>query len=188
MGLTIHYRLKHSTRTPAVARQLVERLRQRALDLPFQQVGPLVELTGDACDFEKRPRDDPNRWLLIQSRESVERTPYQYDVRPTHLFAFSTVPGNGCEPANFGLCRYPASIEIEDQQTRLHRPRRLRTGLGGWSWRSFCKTQYASNPAYAGVPNFLRCHLLVVRMTTATSPGPNASTPTWPPSCWCIRR
>jgi len=49
MGLTIHYRLKHSTRTPAVARQLVERLRQRALDLPFQQVGPLVELTGDAC-------------------------------------------------------------------------------------------------------------------------------------------
>ena len=164
MGLTLHYRLKHNTRTPAIARQLIERLRQRALDLPFQQVGPLVELTGDACDFEQRPRDDPNRWLLIQARESVERRPYQYDVRPTHLIAFNTVPGEGCEPANFGLCRYPASIEIVDRKVRPQRTRRLRTGLSSWSWRSFCKTQYASNPACGGVANFLRCHLLVVRM------------------------
>ncbi|MGA2501749.1 MAG: hypothetical protein ABSH20_28750 [Tepidisphaeraceae bacterium] len=65
MGLTIHYRLKHNTRTATIVRQMVEQLRQRALDLPFKQVGPLIELTGDACDFQKRPRDDPNRWLQI---------------------------------------------------------------------------------------------------------------------------
>ncbi len=164
MGLTLHYRLKHSTGTSAVARQLVERLRQRALDLPFQQVEPLIELTGDDCDFQKRPRDDPHHWLLIQARESVKHEPYQYDVRPTHLIAFNTDPGDGCEPANFGLCRYPASIQIEDREVRPPRTRRLRTGLSGWSWRSFCKAQYASNPDCGGVANFLRCHLLVVRM------------------------
>ena len=40
----------------------------------------------------------------------------------------------------------------------------MRTGLGDWSWGSFCKTQYASNPAYGGVENFLRCHLAVVKL------------------------
>ena len=43
-------------------------------------------------------------------------------------------------------------------------PRRIRTGLSGWCWSSFCKTQYASNPDCGGVENFLRCHLSVVRL------------------------
>ena len=51
MGLTIHYQLKSDTRSPAQARQLVEKLRQRALDLPFAEVGEVVELKGDACDY-----------------------------------------------------------------------------------------------------------------------------------------
>jgi len=164
MGLTIHYRLKHSARDTTTARQVVQQLRQRALTLPFQQVGPLVELTGGACDFERGSRNDPNRWLLIQTRECVERPPYSYDVRPIHLIGFNTVPSQGSEPANFGLCRSPASIEITDRDVQPNRQRRIRTGLRGWTWRSFCKTQYASNPNYDGVGNFLRCHLLVVRM------------------------
>ena len=40
--------------------------------------------------------------------------------------------------------------------------RKIPTNLPGWSWRSFCKTQYASNPECGGVENSLRCHLLVV--------------------------
>src|SRR5207248_6808050 len=31
-------------------------------------------------------------------------------------------------------------------------------------WRSFCKTQYASNPSTGDVENFLRCHLSVIRL------------------------
>src|SRR5947209_2559416 len=127
MGLTIHYQLRSNARSPIDARQLVDRLRQRALDLPFQQVGPLVGLTGNACDAEQHPQDDPNRWLLIQAREYIVRRQYHYDVRATHLFAFNTVPGDGSEPANFGLCRYPASIEITDRDVWPHRKRRLRT-------------------------------------------------------------
>lgn len=42
--------------------------------------------------------------------------------------------------------------------------RRLRTGLKGWLWGSFCKTQYASNPDCGGVPNFIRCHLGLISL------------------------
>ena len=36
--------------------------------------------------------------------------------------------------------------------------------LKGWSWLSFCKTHYASDPRCGGLPNFLRCHLGVVAL------------------------
>jgi hypothetical protein len=162
MGLTIHYRLRTRDESPQQVRELISRLRQQALDLPFSRVGEVVELTGKDCDYEQRDRDDPNRWLLIQAREYVERPAkelghrYHYDVLPTHVIAFETEPGDGCESANFGLCRYPWTIQADGS--------RIRTGLSGWRWGSFCKTQYASNPERGGVANFLRCHLLVVRM------------------------
>jgi hypothetical protein len=108
--------------------------------------------------------DDPNRWLLIQARKSIIRPPYHHDVFPDHLFAFNTIPGDGSEPANFGLCHFPASIVILDRQVSPLRRQRLQTNLSGWSWGSFCKTQYASNPDCGGVENFLRCHLLVIRI------------------------
>jgi len=155
MGLTIHYSLRSDARTPRAARQVVEQLRARALDLPLAEVGDLVEFRGDDCDFDKVERS-PHRWLLIQASQHVERNGCHYRVDPMHVIAFSTSPGNGCEDANFGLCRFPSVIEIEGL--------RCRTGLKGWTWKSFCKTQYASNPECGGVENFLRCHLSVIGM------------------------
>jgi hypothetical protein len=38
------------------------------------------------------------------------------------------------------------------------------TGKSGWSWGSFCKTQYASDPECGGAPNFLRCHISVITL------------------------
>ena len=141
MGLTIHYSLHADPCPPAGARQFVERLHQRALDLPFIEVGEIVEYEGDECDFERREEDDPDRWLLVQASRVSEAEL----VPPTHLIAFSTWPAEGCEQANFGLAMYPAA-----------KP--------GWDWASFCKIQYASNPNYKGIDNFLRAHLTVVTL------------------------
>jgi hypothetical protein len=168
MGLTIHWTLASSVRSPAKARALVAQLRQKALDLPFQQIDELIELQGEAANYQDRDRDDPHRWLLIQAGQHVEATNAQgqschFHVPPSHLIAFTAEPGEGCESANFGLCRYPATIEVEDRRQPGNVKRR-RTGLSGWSWNSFCKTQYASNPDYGGVENFLRCHLSVIRL------------------------
>ncbi len=162
MGLTIHYQLHSDADTGKEARRLVEELRKRACDLPFAEVGEVVEMKGDASHFDAHDRDYPHRWLLIQAGQYVERDGVHYGVKPKHVIAFSADPGDGCEQANFGLCLYPAVLNIQDPRTG--RPRRLRTGLKGWCWSSFCKTQYASSPAAGGVPNFLHCHLSVIRM------------------------
>ena len=156
MGLTIHYTLKHAG-TEKSARSLIQQLHQSAQDLPFKELQSIVELKGEACEFDRREKDDPLRWLLIQAEGSVKLDQHSsLSVAPKHLIAFSTWPGEGCEEANFGLCQYPAFIEREG--------RRIKTNLAGWSWRSFCKTQYASDPKCGGVENFLRCHLLVVAL------------------------
>jgi hypothetical protein len=166
MGLTIHYQLA-TAGDEAHVRKLVQQLRQAALDLPFQHVGEIVEFRGNQCDWKHRADDDPYRWLLIQAgthialpvspsekRQGVTR---QLDVRPLHIIAFETEPGDGCEQANFGLCRFPSEISCPQSG-------KLRTKLKGWSWHSFCKTHYASDPRCGGLPNFLRCHLGVVAL------------------------
>lgn len=158
MGLTIQYRLRSAVRYQDDVRDVIERLRQRAMDLPFKYVSELLDLSGDACDYERREHDDPHRWLLIQATQPIQRDGYLLHVPPKRLIAFSTSPGEGSEPANFGLCRYPEFVEA-------HSGGRVRTGLSsGWSWQSFCKTQYASNPDVGGIESFLRCHVSVIHL------------------------
>ena len=158
MGLSIHYTLQSAAGTAEQARKLVEKLRKRALDLPFAEVGEVVELTGDACNFETYDGNHPLRWLAVQARQYRERHGTYYPVKPNHAVAFTTYPGEGCEIANLGLATYPDTIEVRDATGCS---RRLSTGLTGWCWTSFCKTQYASRH---GMEHFLRCHLCVIRM------------------------
>jgi len=155
MGLTIHYRLHADAPSAAVARQVVERLHQAAMDLPFVEVGDVVELAGDALRFDKAQNDEV-RWLLVQSTHWIKNETGVAQVRPSRVIAFTAWPGRGCEVANLGLCRYPAKIEVAG--------RAVDTGLDGWHWESFCKTQYASNPSDGGIENFLRCHLTVIKL------------------------
>jgi hypothetical protein len=82
---------------------------------------------------------------------------------PTHIIAFSTRPGAGCEEADFGLCRFPETIEVDDP-LRPGRKQKIPTGFDAWAWGSSCKTQFASNPKHGGIQNFLHCHLTVIRM------------------------
>ncbi|SPE51164.1 conserved hypothetical protein [Verrucomicrobia bacterium] len=166
MGLTIHWRFKASGPRQK-ARELVAGLRQAALDLPFQSVGELVEVSGDACRADRNSPDEPVRalitdgvqWAQFDRRKLADgKTSRSAEVWPEHLIGFITDPGEGCESASFGLCRYPAFVRVSPE-------RRIGTKLGsGWHWSQFCKTQYASNPGLGGVQNFLRCHLTLVAL------------------------
>ena len=140
MGLTIHWELEFQG-TVEEAREKVEMMHDIASVMPFAEVKDIVYLKGDECDYLKVGRDHPHRWLLIQSRKSVEIEPGKRwrDVSATEIIAFATWPREGCEEANFGLCRYE--------------------GFDGWFWHSFCKTQYASE---VSTEHFVKCHLLVV--------------------------
>ena len=124
MGLTIHYTLKTTEQDADKAAMLVHKMRQLALDLPFDEVGPIVDLAGADCDFEARRSelkngDEKNEslfWLLIQAGGGVD-CPWNKSISrrilPSRIIAFDTYPGPGSESANFGLCLYPAEIEWE---------------------------------------------------------------------------
>jgi hypothetical protein len=140
----IHYTLTTPLNKRQDVRHLVETIRQFALDLPFKEVGEIKEFMGKNTDWQKK--DDPDRWLKIQSVGHITEGRDRYMVKPNHIIAFATLPGDGCEPANFGFCQYPT-------------PK-----LQGWRWHSFCKTQYASDPRCGGVENFVRCHLCVIQL------------------------
>lgn len=161
MGLTIHYRLRTPLTAPGDIRDLLDTLRSYARELPFKEVSELIEFKGKDADYQESNRDDPHRWFKIQAGEFVEHDGGHYTVNPTHIIGFSTWPGEGCESANFGFSRFPPSMDVP---TTLGRSRTIRTGLTGWRWRSFCKTQYASDPNCGGLRNFLRCHLCVVKL------------------------
>ena len=64
MGLTIHYQLHSETRSIKKARELIARLRSRALDLPFERVNDLIELNGSQCDHQQYGQEHPHRSQL----------------------------------------------------------------------------------------------------------------------------
>ena len=120
MGLTIHYGLTSKTRSPARAKGLVEKMRQLALDLPFEKVDDEVQHLGpDVC---QRSFDDlrPDQHLFSTVLDGCKHVNIPWHrsqsasmtVQPLEIISFWTNPGPGSESATFGLARYPAEIEV----------------------------------------------------------------------------
>jgi hypothetical protein len=148
MGLTIHYQFSLNNATLTQAREKVTALRNLALQLPFVRVDELVEIAGDACNFDQDNVDDPHALIKVSAGKPIEIAMDEYYWQnPTYIMAFNSIVGEGSENPVFGLAIYSAMKDVND-----------------WSWTGFCKTQYASNPEYGGWENFLKCHLLIVKM------------------------
>ena len=148
MGLTIHYTLRAKRLTIAQVRKKLLQLADYARSLDFS-VSELIELPRDGepfCDGEQAVKLAGDEWVFVP---------------PQRGGAICVDPGRGCESATLGMAQYSAKIR---HRTRLHP-----TGLSGWSWQAFCKTQYASNPRHGGLDNFLRCHLGVVALLDAAA-------------------
>jgi hypothetical protein len=158
MGLTIHYGLKTSQIDIKSIRSVVQTIRDLATQLPFQEIGDVIEFKDRECDYD---REDPWRWLKIQAGQYVQEENCFFKVPPLHIVAFTVMPGPRSEPANFGLARYPEVITVEELKKQVH------TNLSCWSWNSCSKTQYASDPAAGGVANFVRCHGSIVALLDA---------------------
>jgi len=71
MGTSIHYELETTTRSESKARQIVERIRQRAMDLAFERVSEVVELVGRDCDPRTYDPDDGLEDLPIRCLKLV---------------------------------------------------------------------------------------------------------------------
>lgn len=170
MGLTINYKIDGATSDREEALGIVQKIRSLAMDLPFEKVGEIIEISGDRAnhhhpDYDKGGELENYLWMALQATgfsEALGESEPKIAMAPLELIAFEIRPGPGCESANFGMCRYPATIDFSCGKGRR---KKLATGFGDvWSWSSFCKTQYASDPRFGGLANFLRCHISLVTL------------------------
>lgn len=152
MGLTLHYGLSTALRSEAKIVKMLNALHDAAVDFQkrgiFQEVGEVIYFPEGETDGQNLDDGGENYWMLIQAGKTLWEGNIGYDVRPVRGYIFRVYPGHGCENANFGLMLYPATIEADGKT--------LKTGISGWYWKSFCKTQYANQH---GTPHFLKCHI-----------------------------
>lgn len=76
-------------------------------------------------------------------------------VLAKHFMGFTVDPGERCESMDVGMAFFP--------KTFLHYGKRIKIKHPGWTWGSFCKTQYANSTA-EGIDHFLRCHISVISL------------------------
>lgn len=144
MGVTIHYSIRHATRSAARAERAVQEVRAAALRFARTQdlgavtpVFPLAEAVMFGTQYLVIQEPDYSRGIAIE---------------PLDGWCFSVAVGRDCEPAAFGLGRYPTFV--------MDGKRRRRTGFGGgWMFRAACKTQYAS---IHGREHLEHCHRAVL--------------------------
>lgn len=156
MGLCINYDLRAHTFSYKRAKQIVEKLHGKTLDLAFKEVSEIVELSGDVCNADHFNPDSDLRNMIFQAERTVLRGDQCHVVQPEKIIAFSAWPGLGSEPAHFGLAIYPATIFVLGKS--------VRTGIKGWCWSSSCHTHHASEDEFGGIPNFIRSHLNIVKV------------------------
>ena len=161
MCAAIHFDFQAETHSQKKARRIVERLRERCLDLAFLKVSEIVELSGDACDPHHDQPDADLRVLVEGAGRLVIASEGCDVVAPEKIIAFSAWPANGRGVCNLGLALYPATVRWSGKT--------IRTGIRGWCWNSFCQTYFASKEKNGGIPNVLRCHLAVTKMLDYTA-------------------
>lgn len=175
MGLTINYditanKILEST-DAAVA---VEKMRQKALDLPFEEVSGVIHLKGrKQCNFKTYQRDknkEDEFMSCIMAASSVDISEHSsVSVCAKELFCFHINVGAGSEWATIGLATYPKTVTYVDS---FKRKRKIHTKMSQWSMGSFCKTQYANNPDCGGLRNFIRCHVSLIMLLEQISEIP----------------
>ena len=149
MGLTVHWQFQ-GPKTKAEAKGILEKLRQRAMDLPFVRVGELVEFKGKKAQFSQE-RDEPFRWLKIQARETIwsDNGRIGWNCPAKEIVGFQVLVAPGSEPMDVFLATYPKSILVTDDWGRR---KRLRTDRHDWSGAAFTKTQYLEIRSAAAFP------------------------------------
>jgi hypothetical protein len=162
MGLTIHWSFQGPP-LRAHAQAVIEKMRQRALDLPFESVSEIVHFQGPETVFDREQNDDFG-WLKVISNQIIWNKDLSLGRHcpAKELMGFLIDVAPGADLMGVYLADYPKMIMVKDERTR--RLRRLRTDLTSWYGSGFCKTQYASHPDCGGIPTFLRAHLSIVRL------------------------
>ena len=144
MGLTIHYSFRaRGTLQDETVHRIVQRTARLAKEIGCPHVGKVLLASDD-------DRTAPEFF------DSAGRTPRRMFGGPGKWgWLVEVWPGEGSEPAMFGLIRHRPRIPGEFSRTR--RPR----WNSRWELDAWCKTYYA---AEHGLEHFVQCHERVVQL------------------------
>jgi hypothetical protein len=136
MGLTIHHEMRIAGAEDGLrVDSVLNSLRQRALDLSFDLVTPLIE----AADHDRTNALE----FFAEGVAALKKTKsLSCDVERARCFLIN--PGAECEILTFGFL-----------------PRSSGQGHHDWVWWSACKTQYAT---LISEDHFFRCHARIVEL------------------------
>jgi len=155
MGLTIHYKMRFKGSKEELAKAL-ERVRQKCLDLPFEEVGEVetTEITQTMIDDWNETQQSgnfPN--YTADDWKKIDAFREKWDV-DTWTMIQATKDGNdkAKENVRFLVCPGEGSETCELSFFKTRRAQYFRCS-------GFCKTQYATH--------FVRCHLALVKMIDA---------------------
>jgi hypothetical protein len=151
MGLTISYKLRSIEQNIDNIHKQVLALQNTAKDLGFMDVGEIVVLKDRECAIDMNDDgNDPNIELKVHASEMTGiGKGGKFSFRhPSHIIGFTLIPGKGCSMADIGFSVYPDGEQV-------------------WTWFGYCKTQYASNPEYGGLENFITSHLKIIDLLDA---------------------
>ncbi|HXE52382.1 MAG TPA: hypothetical protein VN541_05170 [Tepidisphaeraceae bacterium] len=154
------------------ARDLVRRMHAFVAKLPFDDVSQIFEY--DPPDgkyvFERAVADKWKPGDLYLPRKRDDGQTEHVHVPGLHVICFHANI-RGSETASFGLASHPPVVLHREEIIVSHGENaqshqigqgpaiEFNTRLRGWySWSNFVKTQYAGNPKFGGVENFLRAH------------------------------
>jgi hypothetical protein len=110
--ITVSYILSHPPASPVVIREIIEKLRQRAIELGLRHISDLVYLMTE---------ED-----ILTSRYGNRAT------WPEAVVYFSGALFDS-EPAEFGLCKLPVHIEVGEAK--------IPYGVADWTWNAVVCTR-----------------------------------------------
>src|SRR5258708_6651900 len=110
--ITVSFMLSHPPSEPGAVRDVIDKMRQRAIDLGFLQVSELVALTTDEAIVESKFGQRP--------------------IRPEAVISFSGSLFDS-QPAEIGLCKLPDQIEVGGEAVPY--------GVQDWTWDAVVRTR-----------------------------------------------
>lgn len=110
--INVSYLLSHPPAFPEAIKEIIEKLRQRAIELGFRQISDLVCLTTDEDILDSRYGNQP--------------------IRP-HAVVYFAAALFDSEAVEFGLCSQPVEIEVGGTT--------IPYGIKEWTWSAVVRTR-----------------------------------------------
>jgi hypothetical protein len=152
MPLDLYWQLESKTK----ANILIEKMRQRALNLPFLAVSEVVRLVGEETRITDE--DDPLHCLKSLAHDWVWDDDDELWLCPANeIVGFQVDVAPGSNSTAIYLASYPPAMQTKNGVW-------LPTTRPTFSGQSQCDTQFASHPNYGGVANFVRAHGALCRL------------------------